>query len=98
MRLHRQSNGCMSNPASPVESGAILHALAGAIPDVLVVLDRDGRYVDVISRRGELLVKPAAELRGRFLSDVFPARAVAMFTRWIHHVLDTGQQVEDEYE
>jgi PAS domain S-box-containing protein len=88
----------MSTPASPIESGAILHALAGAVPDVLVVLDRDGRYVDVISRRSDLLVEPAAELRGRSLAGVFPPRTAAMFTRWIHHVLDTGHRVEEEYE
>ncbi len=88
----------MSNTASPVESGAILHALAGAVPDVLVVLDRDGRYVDVISRRSDLLVRPAEELRGRTLGDVFPPRAAEMFTRWIQHVLDTSHRMEEEYE
>jgi PAS domain S-box-containing protein len=88
----------MSSPASPVESGAILHALAGAVPDVLVVLDRDGRYVDVISRRSDLLVRPAEELLGRSLAGVFPPRTAEMFTRWIHHVLDTGHRVEEEYE
>jgi PAS domain S-box-containing protein len=88
----------MSNPASPVKSGAILHALAGAVPDVLVVLDHDGRYVDVISRRSDLLVEPAAELRGRSLAGVFPPRTAEMFTRWIHRVLDTGHRVAEEYE
>jgi len=29
---------------------------------------------------------------------VFPRRAVEMFTRWIRHVLDTGEQLEQEYE
>jgi PAS domain S-box-containing protein len=98
MRFHGQSNGCMSSPASPVESGAILHALAGAVPDVLVVLDRDGRYVDVMSRRSDLPVTPAAELRGRSLAGVFPPPTAEVFTRWIHHVLDTGHRAEKEYE
>jgi CheY-like chemotaxis protein len=48
-----------------VESGAILHALAGAVPDVLVVLDRDGQYVDVISRRSDL--PRAAEMFTRWI-------------------------------
>jgi len=88
----------MSTPASPVESGAILHALAGALSDVVVVLDRDGRYLDVVTGRGDLLVRPANELRGRRVHDVFPEHTADLFTRWIHQVLDGGRRVEEEYE
>jgi PAS domain S-box-containing protein len=80
------------------ESSAVLSALAGAISDVVVVLDRDGRYLDVVSRHGELLVRPANELLGRTIHDVFPAETADLFVRWIHHVLDTGRSIEDEYE
>jgi PAS domain S-box-containing protein len=88
----------MSSPVSPVESGAILHALAGAISDVVVVLDRDGRYLHIVNRRAELLVKPADELQGRRVEDVFPRAAADLFMGWIHQVLDTGRRLEDEYE
>jgi two-component system, cell cycle sensor histidine kinase and response regulator CckA len=84
--------------ASPFESGAVLRALAGAISDAVVILNRDGRYLDVISRRAELLVKPADELLGRTIHDVFPAETADLFLRWINRALDTGRTVEDEYE
>ena len=82
----------------PLESAAVLHALASAISDVVVVLDRDGRYLDVVSRRAELLVRPPDELLGRRIHDVFPAATADLFVRWIGQVLDTGCTVEDEYE
>ena len=88
----------MSSAPPPLESGAVLRALAGAISDVVVVLDRDGRYLDVVSRRAELLVRPADELLGRTIHDVFPREHADAFVRWIRQALDTGRTVEDEYD
>ena len=82
----------------PPESGAVLRALASAISDVVVVLDREGRYLDVISRRAELLIRPADELLGRTIHDVFPVDTADLFVRWIGQALDSGRTVEDEYE
>ena len=89
-----------TRPAAPppLESEAVLHALATAISDVVVVLDREGRFLDVVSRRAELLVKPPDELIGRRVHDVFPQASADLFVRWIARVLDTGRPVEDEYE
>ena len=86
-----------SMPPLP-ESSAVLRALAGAVSDVIVVLDRDGRYLDVISRRADLLVRPADELLGQTLHDVFPAEAADRFLGWIRQVLETRCNVEDECE
>jgi two-component system, cell cycle sensor histidine kinase and response regulator CckA len=88
----------MSNAPPPLESGAVLRALAGAISDVVVVLDRDGRYLDVVSRRAELLVRPADELLGRRVHDVFPRGNADAFVQWINQALDGNRTVEDEYE
>ena len=88
----------MSSASSPLESGAVLQALAGAMSDLVVILDRDGRYLDIITQRAELLVLPADQLLGRRLHDVFPRDTADMFMRWIHQALDGGRRVEDEYE
>ena len=86
-------------PASALlDSGAVLHALASAISDVVVVLDRDGRYLDIVSRRAELLVRPADELVGRCVHDVFPRESADLFVQWVRQALDTRLTVEDEYE
>src|SRR5690349_2826855 len=88
----------MPNAQPPLESAAVLRVLAGAISDVVVVLDRDGCYLDVVSRRAELLVRPAEELLGRRIHDVFPRANADVFVRWIHQALDGNRTVEDEYE
>src|SRR5215207_3177701 len=79
----RSPTGGMSSAPPPLEAGAVLRALAGAISDVVVVLDRDGRYLDVVSRRAELLIRPASELLGRTIHDVFPRENADAFVRWI---------------
>ncbi len=93
----KSQNRVSSTRALP-ESDAVLSALASATSDVVVVLDRDGRYQDVVTRRGDLLVRPATELLGRRIHDVYPADAADRFVRWIHQALDTGRSVEEEYE
>ena len=88
----------MSGTPSPLDNGAALRTLVGAISDVALVLDRDGRYIDVLSQRGELLVKPASELIGRSIHEMFPAESADTFVRWIRQALDTGRPVADDYE
>jgi PAS domain S-box-containing protein len=62
------------------------------------VLDRGGRYLDVVSRKAELLVRPADELIGRRIHDVFPADIADRFVRWINESLDGSRTVEGDYE
>ena len=88
----------MSSPPPLPESSAVLRALAGAVSDVTLVLDREGRHLDVVSPRADLLVRPAAELVGRTLHDVFPEETARTCVGWIQQVLDTGCGVEHEYE
>jgi PAS domain S-box-containing protein len=80
------------------ESSAVLRALTGAMSDVVVVLDRDGRYLDVVSRRADLLVRPVDELLGQTIHDTFPAEIANLFVDWIRRALDTQASVEEEYE
>src|SRR5689334_9347740 len=88
----------MSSASPAPDSGAILRVLADAISDVVVVLDRDGRYLDIVSRRADLLVRPASELLTKTIHDVFPSEPADMFVRWIRKALDSGRPVEDEYQ
>src|SRR5690349_382113 len=87
----------MSGPSHP-DSDAVLRALAGAISDVVIVLDGDGRYLDILSKREDLLVRPACELLGRTIHDVFPSAAADRFVSWIRRAIESGRSVEDEYE
>lgn len=56
------------------DTAARLHAITRAIPDVLLVLDANGRYVEVLSLNDAALVSSASDLIGKRLHDVLPPR------------------------
>ena len=88
----------MSSAPSRLDSGAVLRALAGAISDAVVVLDRNGRYLDIVSRRADVLVGSGREVIGGTIFDAFSARAAELLLSVVRQALETGKTVEDECE
>jgi diguanylate cyclase (GGDEF)-like protein/PAS domain S-box-containing protein len=79
-------------------SEARLRATINAIPDVMIVLDEDGRYVEVLSAESNLLYAPSPQLIGQLMSDVLPRKLADQFTTVIHRTLQTQQGQQLEYE
>jgi len=79
-------------------TAARLHAITQAIPDVLLVLDAQGRYVEVLSPNDATLVASAPELVGKRLHDVLPAEQAERFMALIRDTLQSGQTHSVEYE
>ena len=79
-------------------TAARLHAITKAIPDVLLVLDAQGRYVEVLSPNDATLVASAPELVGKRLHDVLPAEQAERFMQLIRDTLQSGQTHSVEYE
>ena len=79
-------------------TAARLHAITQAIPDVLLVLDAQGRYVEVLSPNDSALVASAPELVGKRLHDVLPAEQAERFMQLIRDTLQSGQTHSVEYE
>ncbi|WP_395453121.1 EAL domain-containing protein [Acidovorax delafieldii] len=79
-------------------TAARLHAITQAIPDVLLVLDAQGRYVEVLSPNDATLVASAPELVGKRLHDVLPAEQAERFMALIRDTLQSGQTHNVEYE
>ncbi|WP_342720767.1 EAL domain-containing protein [Acidovorax sp. FHTAMBA] len=79
-------------------TAARLHAITQAIPDVLLVLDAQGRYVEVLSPNDSTLVASAPELVGQRLHDVLPAQQAERFMTLIRETLQSGQTHSVEYE
>ena len=73
------------------DSSARLRAIATALPDVLLVLDAEGRYIDVLSSNDAPLLAPAAQLRGRRLHELLPAAQADPLLALIRKTLRTGQ-------
>ncbi len=79
-------------------SEAHLRAIANAIPDVLLVLDEEGRYIDILTSQPELLYTDPASLKGRLIRDVMPTELAEHMLNVIRQTLSTRQTQIAEYE
>jgi len=85
-------------PTPPLrESEAELQALFSAISDVILVLDADGRYVKIAPTSPSLLYRPAPELIGRTLHEVFDQENADKFLGYIRRALAARETVQAEY-
>jgi two-component system cell cycle sensor histidine kinase/response regulator CckA len=73
-------------------------ALIGAMQDVILVLDRTGKYVDIAPSATTRLYKPPEELKDRRLHEIFPRREADQFLSAIHRALDASEPVELKYD
>src|SRR5216117_2818854 len=88
-----------TKPAAPVarDADAELEALFAAINDVILVLDAEGRYVKIAPTNPSLLYRPAAELLGKTLREVFDGAQADRFMEYIRTALETRTTVHFEY-
>src|SRR5881409_3773008 len=88
-----------AKPAAPVarDADAELEALFAAIDDVILVLDAEGRYVKIAPTNPSLLYRPAAELLGKTLREVFDGAQAEQFMEYIRTALQTRTTVHFEY-
>ena len=75
-----------------------LRALIGAMRDAIVVLDRNGRYVDVAPSATDVLHRAPAELLGRRLHEVFPTAQADAFLESVERALVSRAPVEMSYD
>ncbi|MGH7636523.1 MAG: PAS domain S-box protein [Gemmatimonadaceae bacterium] len=73
-------------------------ALIGAMQDVILVLDRNGTYVDIAPSATDRLFRTPAELLGRRLHDVFPKDRADSFLAAIQRALESRTAVELAYD
>ncbi|MFP4705717.1 MAG: PAS domain-containing protein, partial [Spirochaetaceae bacterium] len=78
-------------------SRARLLAMARAMPDVVLLLDRQGTYREVFSHREQLLYMPAERLQGRRVLEVLPREQAESILQAVHKTLDTRSPQSVEY-
>jgi PAS domain S-box-containing protein len=78
-------------------SEAELRAIFEAMSDVVIVLDREGRYLKVAATSADLLYRPPASLVGHTLHEVFPAAQADFFLAHVRRALDEGWMHRAEY-
>src|SRR6266571_6831269 len=88
-----------AKPAAPAtrNADAELEALFAAINDVILVLDAEGRYVKIAPTNPALLYRPAGELLGKTLREVFDPAQAEQFMEYIRTALATRTTVHFEY-
>ncbi|MBL8251105.1 MAG: PAS domain S-box protein, partial [Candidatus Competibacter sp.] len=79
------------------ESASRLRAIINAVPDLLLVLDQDGRYLEILSQPQLLYTDPAA-LKGRMIGEILPPEDAKRALDVIRQTLADRQPQSFEYE
>ncbi len=78
-------------------SEAQLHGLFAAMSDVVIVFDKNGKYISIAPTHSDLLIKPPEELIGKTLYDVFPKNEAEIFSEDLQVILKTRETMQLEY-
>lgn len=79
------------------DSETRLRALFAAMSDVILVLDSEGRYLEIAPTNPSLLYKPPEEVIGRTLHEIFPREKADAFLSGIRTALKNRQTTSIEY-
>lgn len=79
------------------KSEADLRALFAAMEDVILVYDREGRYVRVAPTNPSRLFLPPEDMIGKKITDVLPQNLHKPFMDAIHGTLESGETTKIEY-
>ncbi len=92
---------CLSERNQALEalktSEAELRALFAAMKDVIVVLDRLGRYLKIAPTKPDFKYGFDTDLIGKTIHDVLPQPQVDIFLECIHRSLELQQAIQVEY-
>jgi len=72
-------------------------AVLEAVPDLMIVLDAEGRYREIFTANSDLLYAPAEELHYKSIHDVLPSEDAQQIQAVIDRVLATGELQLYEY-
>jgi formate hydrogenlyase transcriptional activator len=73
-------------------------AIARALPDLVFVVDEEGRYMDILTAHDHLLYRSAEALKGRRFHDIFTPSQADRYLQVVQTTLRTGETQVLEYE
>jgi PAS domain S-box-containing protein len=73
-------------------------AILSALPDLVFLIDEDGRYLEVLSGSGHVLPKSPGELKDRLFHDIFPKATADAFLGLVRRTLQTETSQTMEYQ
>ncbi len=74
-----------------------LRALFASMKDLVIIYDKEGRYLNIATTNSPLLVKHPDDLIGKTIHEVFPKEEADRFTHHIQTVLETQRTMHIEY-
>ena len=74
-----------------------LRALFESMDDVIIVYDKDGRYVRIAPTNPSLLLRPPDEMVGKYIKEILPPELHEQFMNAIHEALNSDKTVRTEY-
>jgi rsbT co-antagonist protein RsbR len=74
-----------------------LRAMFRAMTDLVLVMNGEGRYLEIAETAPDLLYRPSAELVGKRMHEVMPAEAADYFLAHIREALELQQVVSMDY-
>ena len=74
-----------------------VRAIVNALPDLLFVIDRDGRYVEIVTENPRLLFRDAHDMLGRTFGEVLPRPVADLLLDTVRKTVDTGRNQTVEY-
>lgn len=75
-----------------------LRSIFQALPDIFLILDYEGRYIEIAPTNESLLYRPAKELLGKTLHEVFPKPTADRFLNLVRTTLSTKQSASMDYD
>ena len=79
------------------ESEEKFKAVLNAVPDLMIVLDAEGRYRDIFTADPDLLLAPTDQLLGKTIHEVMPEKNAQQIQSVINQTLSTGKLQQIEY-
>jgi len=74
-----------------------LKTIFSSLPDIILILDGEGRYLEIPPTNPKLLYKPSKELVGRRFSEIFPNEIAADYLNPIRQALQLNEPIYYDY-
>ena len=74
-----------------------LRTLFASMNDVIIVYDKDGRYIRIAPTSPSLLIRPPDEMIGKYIKEVVPPDLHDQFMDVIHKALSGNKTIKTEY-
>jgi len=79
------------------KSESELRTLFASMNDVIIVYDKDGRYIRIAPTNPSLLIRPPDEMVGKYVKEILPPELHSQFMTAIHEALSSDSIIKLEY-